>query len=158
MPRVLLLPKGMSTARNVGFDQWLADAQPRGLISFHLPKLINSSEDVTLVLIAAGILLVTATRVFVMDRSRETSSRAFARCADARVVREFGRWLASHRQPPLPFALPGFPELSGVEEADQHGSGRYLHTNSTIATEARFHILDSGIFLFYSSEWPRFKL
>jgi len=88
------------------------------------------------------------------DRSRETSSRAFARCADARAVREFGRWLVS--QPPPPFALPGFPELSGVEEADQHGSGRYLHTNSTIATEARCHILDIGIFPFYSSEWPRF--
>ena len=50
--------------------------------------------------------------------------------------------------PPLLFALSGFPAVIGVREAGQHGSGRYLHTNSTIATEARFHIRDSGTFPF----------
>jgi hypothetical protein len=147
--------------------RWAGDSAGVGLPLLgtfrRLPKVLNCTEDAHIKgmstfetdehLQGKSVLTLKET-----DRSTmRTSSRAFARCADARAVREFGRWLASHRQPPLPFALPGFPELSGVEEADQHGSGRYLHTNSTIATEARFHILDSGIFPFYSSEWPRFK-
>src|SRR6476646_405621 len=76
------------------------------------------------------------------------SSRASARRADDRAAREFGRWLASPRPPHLLFALSGFPAVIAVREAGQHGSGRYLHTNSTIATEARFHIRDSGTFPF----------
>jgi hypothetical protein len=37
-------------------------------------------------------------------------------------------------------------QLTGIEEAGQPGSGRYLHTNSTIATEAQSHIRDSGTY------------
>jgi hypothetical protein len=37
--------------------------------------------------------------------------------------------------PPLPFALPGFPELTGARVAGLRGSDKYLHTNLTIASD-----------------------
>jgi hypothetical protein len=37
---------------------------------------------------------------------------------------------------PLPFALPGFPALTGAKVAGLRVSGKYLRTNSTIASEA----------------------
>jgi len=72
------------------------------------------------------------------------SSRAFARCADSRAAREFDRWLASPLLSPLLFDLPGFRVLTLAKVAGQRGSGKYLHTNSTIAFEAQSHIRDSG--------------
>jgi hypothetical protein len=132
-------------------------------LSRRLPKVLNSIEDAQVKRMSTFEMdehrrakSVLASVFEETDRSTmRTSLRAFARHADDQAVQEFRRWLALLLPPPRPFALSGFPELTAAKVAGLRGSGKCLHTNSTIASEARFHNRDSGTYLSLSFEWPR---